>query len=163
MEGAGWAHSVAHGADLIGELAASRRLELPQLGVLLDVLVERLAATTEFLHAGEDDRLALAVLTVVQRELLPIETLEGWVETVATLTEQTRETPLGRAGPTPAAHNASQLLRALYTHLSIGISPSSASLTFAAAPRTRADLLLTLVSVLPRASRWLYTPAASLS
>ena len=67
------------------------------------------------------------------------------------------------AGPTPAAHNASQLLRALYTHLSIGISPRHASLTFTSAPRTRADLLLTLVSVLPRASRWLYAPAASVS
>ena len=127
------------------------------------MVAERLAATTEYLHAGEDDRLALAVLTVVQRELLPIETLERWLETVAALTEQTRETPLGRAGPTPAAHNASQLLRALYAHLSIGISPRSSSLGFAAAPRTRADLLLALVSVLPRSSRWLYSPSASVS
>jgi uncharacterized protein DUF2785 len=163
VEGSGWAHSVAHGADLIGAIAASRRLGEPHLGVLLDVVAERLAATTEYLHAGEDDRLALAVLTVVQRELLPVELLETWLETVAGLTEQTRETPLGYAGPTPAAHNATHLLRALYAHLSIGISPSVSGLEFATAPRTRADLLLELVKVIPRSSRWLYAQAASAS
>ncbi|MDP9318228.1 MAG: DUF2785 domain-containing protein [Actinomycetota bacterium] len=163
VENAGWAHSVAHGADLIGAIAASRRLDAAHLGVLLDVIAERLASTTAFLHAGEDDRLALAVLTVVQRELLPIDTLETWLETVASLTDQTRHTPLGEAGPTPAAHNATLLLRALFTHLSIGIGPSQASLGFAAAPRTRADLLLALVGVLPRSSRWLYSSVTSVS
>ncbi len=82
VEGAGWAHSVAHGADLMGAIGASRLLEEPQLCVLLDVLAERLAVTTEYLHAGEDDRLALAVLTIAQRgKLMPIETLDAWLAT----------------------------------------------------------------------------------
>jgi len=163
VEGAGWAHSVAHGADLIGAIAASRRLDEAHLGVLLDVLVERLAATTGFLHDGEEDRLALAVLTVVQRELLPIEHLESWLQAVAALTDQSRETPLGPGGPTPGAHNATHLLRALYMHLSIGIAPLQASVEFRSAPRTRADLLLALVRVLPQSSSWLYSPPAAVS
>lgn len=161
VDGAGWAHSVAHGADLIGAIAASRHLDEAHLGVVLDVVAERLAATSAYLHAGEDDRLALAVLTVVQRELVPIERLEHWLDTVAGLTEGSVETPLGNAGPAPAAHNATQLLRALYTHLSIGIAPRGASIGFGSAPRTRADLLLALVGVLPRSSRWLYPASGS--
>jgi hypothetical protein len=88
--------------------------------------------------------------------LVAIETLEAWLETVAELTDRTVPTAIGDAGPTPAAHNATQLLRALFTHLSIGVAPRSASLDFGTAPRTRADLLVALVRVLPRSSRWLY-------
>ena len=41
VDGKGWAHAVAHGADLIGALGASRHLGAVHLGVLLDVLAER--------------------------------------------------------------------------------------------------------------------------
>ena len=54
----GWVHAGAHGADLLGTLAASRYLGSEELRVLLDVIAERLLIPTEHrFAAGEDDRL----------------------------------------------------------------------------------------------------------
>ncbi|MEJ7629430.1 MAG: DUF2785 domain-containing protein [Nocardioidaceae bacterium] len=163
VDGAGWAHTVAHGADLILALGESPHLEVTHLQVLLEVIAERVSATTAFLHAGEDDRLAYAVLTIVQRNLLGSEPLEAWVATLGALSEQTRMTPLGDAGWTAAAQNAKQLLRTLYAHVSIGILPRHASLDFSAAPSARPDLLLALAAAAPRASPWLYPSVTSAS
>ncbi|MGH3472797.1 MAG: DUF2785 domain-containing protein [Nocardioidaceae bacterium] len=155
VPGKGWAHTVAHGADLVGALAQSRHLDASQLGVLLDVIAERVTSSTStVLVDGEDDRLALATLAALQRNLVETPTLDSWVESMAEC--------LGRIGgageqpgPTAAARNCSRFLRALYVHLSIGVSPHGLS-GFKEAPQCRADLLLSLLSVIPRHTPWLY-------
>jgi len=79
VPGKGWAHTVAHGADLLGVLASSRHLQSLHLGVLLEVIAERLVAPTPtVLVDGEDDRLAMAALAVVHRNLVDTETLDEW-------------------------------------------------------------------------------------
>lgn len=161
VESQGWAHTIAHGADLIGAFAASPHLTAPHLGVLLDVITERVGSTASAFQAGEEDRLSLTVLTILQRNLLLVEVVEAWLGTLGRLSEQTRATALGNAGPTLAAHNATLLLRALFTHLSIGISPEVAGVSFSGPPSTRADVLLAIVAELPRASRWLYPSVTS--
>jgi hypothetical protein len=163
VDGAGWAHTVAHGADLVLALGESPHLAVTHLEVLLDVIAERVAATTEVLSAGEDDRLALAALTIVQRDLLASESVEAWVSTLAALSEQTRKTELGDAGSTAAAQNAKQLLRALYAHVSIGILPRHSRLDFSTTPSARPDLLLALAAAVPRTSPWLYPSVPSAS
>lgn len=163
VEGAGWAHTVAHGADLMLALGESPHLDATHLQVLLDVIAERVSTTSVFLHAGEDDRLASAVLTIVQRDLLTSESIEAWVDTLGRLSQLTRTTPLGDAGWTPAAQNAKQLLRALYAHASIGILPRHSTLDFSVASSARPDLLLSLAAAVPRASPWLYPSVASAS
>jgi hypothetical protein len=152
VDGAGSAHSISHGADLLAACAASRHLDHTHLAVILDVIGERLAATTTYLHDGEDERLARAVLAVVHRELVEIETLETWLETIAELADTTR-TPPTHAGRSPAAHNATQLLRTLFVELSLSGTNRAANDDGASPPRTRADLLLTLARVLPRNRR----------
>ena len=81
VEGKGWAHAVGYGADLIGALAQSRHLGQAHLAILLDVLAERvLASSTRILTDGEDDRCAAAALTILQRNLLDSDELDAWVE-----------------------------------------------------------------------------------
>lgn len=158
IEGKGWAHTMAHGADLVTALGRSRHLDADQLGVLLDVVAERLTThATRVLVDGEDDRLAYAVLTVLQRNLLDSGWLEDWVETLAAAAE-VGQSPLEKpAGPTFAARNTSNFLRALYAHISIGISPQDAPLDFVEMPACRPDVLLALLQTIPRFTPWLYT------
>ena len=67
----GWLHAVAHGADLVGALAGSPRLGRADLRRLLDLLVDR-ATTPTTLHwlQNEDDRVAVAMMAVLRRDLL---------------------------------------------------------------------------------------------
>jgi len=152
----GWAHAVAHGADLIRALAASRHLDAVQLEVLLDVLGERmLASSARTLTDGEDDRCAYAALTILQRNLLETDQLDVWVERMGRgLVRPRAYSPA--AWPSPSARNTSAFLRALYVHLAIGIRPEETTLSFDEPPSCRADLLLSLLSVLPELTPWLY-------
>lgn len=153
VPGKGWAHAVAHGADLLGTLARSRHLDGGHLGVLLDVIAERLLTPTDsVLVDGEDDRLALAALTLLRRDLLDSDRIEDWV---ARLTDGARHSAARPdAGPDPAqVRNTWQFLRALYLHLSLGGRPPDGP---AAAPRCKPDLLLALAQAIPSSAPYLY-------
>ena len=141
VPGKGWAHAVAHGADALGELAASRHLAAPELTVLLDVISERLTLpTTALLSHGEPDRIAAATMAVLRRDLVPLSVLEPWVNRLtaaATSPEQPGLDPFLVRGDTEA------FLRAL--HLQLVLAPDP--------PQVRADLLLVLVDALRRTNR----------
>lgn len=151
----GWAGAVSHGADLLTALGQSRHLGTGQLSVMLDVVAERLTRPTSVVFVdGEEDRLAQATLTILQRDLIETSWLEEWVGGLAgSLTSAGR----GGTGRTTASErNTSAFLRALYLHLAVGIHPVSTTLSFAAPPRCRADLLLALLEAVPRHTPWLY-------
>lgn len=138
VPGQGWAHAVAFGADAIGTLAESTYCSGTALGVLLDVLADRmLMPVTQVFTHGEADHVAGAVLQILRRNVLPLAELEAWVERVAAGAIPTEdsarfEDPYLRGG------NAEALLRSLYLQLSVG----------PAAPQLRSDLLLVLVEAL---------------
>src|SRR5262249_42883138 len=75
----GWAHSVAHTADLLSVLARSRHLDSPDLRRLLDGISSKLASGGSFYVCDEDERLVRAVVAVAQRGLLPVDDLASWV------------------------------------------------------------------------------------
>lgn len=133
----GWAHALAHGADALGALAGSPHLEAPELTVLLDVLADRLVATdTHPLTSGEPDRMAMATMEVLRRDLVPLKVLEPWVARL-----QAHAAPYGQpAGGDPflRSGNPQAFLRALHLQLALGPRP----------PETRADLLLVVVEAL---------------
>ena len=54
IPGHGWAHAIAHGADLLGTLAASRHIGPDELRVLLDVVAERLLIPTDHRFAASE-------------------------------------------------------------------------------------------------------------
>lgn len=132
----GWAHSVAHGADAIGRLAASRHLVAPELVVLLDVLADRLlTCTDEVLTCGEPDRLAMATMAVLRRGLVPTKVFEPWLRRIASAAV---DPPTDDRDPFLVTANPQAFLRAL--HLQLGLSP--------APPPARNDLLLVLTGIL---------------
>lgn len=135
VEGRGWAHAVAHGADALRALADSRHLGAPELTVLLDVVADRLLLPGPALVAGEPDRLAAAMMSVMRRGVVPLSVVEPWIARIA-----------GAAGamssatgdPYLVSSNPQAFLRALHLQMSLS-SP---------APPDRMDLLLVLVDAL---------------
>ncbi|TIC84123.1 DUF2785 domain-containing protein [Nocardioides sp. GY 10127] len=138
VPGKGWAHAVAHGADAIGTLARSPHLSAPELTVLLDVVADRVLAPVDHLWVhGETDRLAMSVVSVLRRELVPVGVLEPWVNRLAAHADSERSTA---DDPYLVTGNAQAFLRSLYLLLAVGPRP----------PQTRSDLLLVLVDALRR-------------
>ncbi len=139
VEGKGWAHAVAHGADAITALARSRHLGAAELTVLLDVVADRVVADGPAMLAGEPDRMAAAVLAVLHRGLVPMSVVEPWLSRIAANAD-----PFAPSGadadddPYRSTHNPQQLLRALYLQLAAG----------PARPPHRADLVLATVDAL---------------
>ncbi len=136
VPGKGWAHAVAHGADALGVLAGSPHFGKNELTVLLDVLVDRLVTIDEPLLCGEPDRMALAAMAVLRRNLVPASVVEPWISRVAAHANAFSDRSVAEPyGPT---NNAQQLLRAIYLQLAVGPHP----------PADRADLILFTVDAL---------------
>ena len=136
VPGKGWAHTVAHGADAIGVLARSEHLGRNELTVLLDVLGDRVLSPADapYVH-GEPDRMALATMNVLRRNLVPMTVVEPWVARIA---EGARHTAGAATDPFAGTANAQAFLRAL--HLQVALAPQPVEF--------RSDLLLELVAVL---------------
>lgn len=115
----GWLHAVAHGADVIGELGLSPRLGAGDLAGLLDLACSRLLSPTSYLFAHqEDDRVALAMATVLARPELTAAAATGWLEAVR------RDFAAAQPGPVPAAAaNTMRTLRSLYLMADRGFRP----------------------------------------
>jgi hypothetical protein len=136
VPGKGWAHAVAHGADAIGVLARSIHFGRNELTVLLDVIGDRVLAPVDapFVH-GEPDRMALATMTVLRRNIVPLSVVEPWVARIAAGAERSYATD---TDPFLATANAEAFLRAL--HLQLAMSPQP--------PEIRPDLLLVVLAAL---------------
>jgi hypothetical protein len=156
VDGKGWADAIGSGAELMRALAQSRHLGAPHLGVLLEVIGERMMlSSARILTDGEDDRAAAATLTILQRNLVVTEQVESWVADLG----KSLVRPRGyseESWPSPTARNTSAYLRALYVHLAIGVRPADATISFQEPPDCRADLLLALLAVIPRLTPSLY-------
>jgi hypothetical protein len=138
VPGKGWARAVAHGADALEALALSAHIGRLELTVLLDVVGDRLTGPTDarFTH-GEDDHLARATMTLLRRDVLPMEVLDPWV---ARLVDAATPSPAAAVDPEPVGGNIQGYLRAL--HLQLALAPDP--------PGCRADLLLTVIDALKR-------------
>jgi hypothetical protein len=136
VQGKGWAHAVAHGADAISALARSPRVDGPALVFLLDVIADRvLAPTPEFFVAGEPDRLAFAAMVALRRDEVEMEALDPWLQRLTRRAEPDADDLLH---PFRVNGNVQSFLRAL--HLQLTLAPER--------PDVRSDLLLALVEAL---------------
>ncbi len=147
VPGKGWAHAVAHGADALGVLAGAEAVGRLELTVLLDVVADRLLASTDYhLVHGEPDRLALATMAVLRRDLVGLDVLEPWVARLGAAAAPTPEQALDHSAdrdPYRVTGNVQAYLRALYLQLAVAPAP----------PACRADLLLVLIDVLKRSNQ----------
>jgi hypothetical protein len=78
----GWAHALAHTADLMMVLAKNHHLAAAELKQILDAVSGKMFRADRYMYIhGEDERLANAVTQVLHRSLLTMEELKTWALT----------------------------------------------------------------------------------
>ena len=77
----GWAHALAHTADLMLVLGKNRNTEKDDLENILRGIANKLIHSTHWIYIhGEDERLANAVMTILRRDLVIHEFLRNWLQ-----------------------------------------------------------------------------------
>ncbi|MGL6104634.1 DUF2785 domain-containing protein [Romboutsia sp.] len=76
----GWAHSVAHGADVIDELAQCKTLSKKDLQELLVILKLKICQGEYVYIDGEPDRISIAVRSIFMRGHIDRDTILEWLE-----------------------------------------------------------------------------------
>lgn len=80
----GWRHGVAHGADVLLQLAVHPGTDAAMHRRMLDVLARRLRPQqTHFWIYGEANRLAMPALLIAQRKTLQSEDWSSWLQQVS--------------------------------------------------------------------------------
>lgn len=78
----GWAHALAHTADLMLVLARNRYVTGQDLQNILNAISAKMIHSTHYLYIhGEDDRLASAVVEVLRRGMLSTDQVQTWAGT----------------------------------------------------------------------------------
>jgi len=109
----GWAHALAHTADLMLVMGKNRNIEKDDLEKILQSIAMKLVHSTNWVYIhGEDDRLANAVMTILQRNLVTSEFIKTWLETF-TNTETSWNGAYADEGQAKAFHNSRNFLRSL--------------------------------------------------
>ena len=155
----GWAHAIAHAADLLWVLAQSRHLAAPDLEIILDTIAKRIIAPVEHVYLyNEDQRLAFAAMAVLQRDLLDLPTLDKWLSRMLRPGGDWQHVFLAPAS-TSAYHNTTTFLRSLYFQLLLGINPPPwypDQSFFQYAPALRDELLERILGALKTLDRGFY-------
>jgi len=116
----GWMHSAAHTADLLKFLARSRYLESAEQTRLLDAVGRKLAATPTVFTHGEDERIARAILSIVNRADFDRAAFQAWTARVRPGRPQARPSEADLAG----AQNVKNALSKLEVLLAVDPQPS---------------------------------------
>ncbi len=70
VEGKGWAHSVAHLADCLDEIAKSHESNRRDLLTVLTIIQERVMESMNVYTCEEDERLVTAVMSILDRKIV---------------------------------------------------------------------------------------------
>ena len=83
VPGSGWVHSAAHTADVLKFLARSPRLTPAGQARIVEAVAARLKTAGLVFAWGEDERLALALLSLTRRADFDPKPLEAWLASLA--------------------------------------------------------------------------------
>ena len=79
----GWAHALAHTADLMLVLGKNRNTGKADLEQILRAIATKLIHSTNWLYFhGEDDRLANSMVGILQRDLISLDFVENWLKSM---------------------------------------------------------------------------------
>ena len=110
--GKGWAHSTAHAADALDDIAKSRYMNHDELMEILHAIKSRVCIKNNTYINGEDDRMATAMMSVIKRNLIADNEIVKWIKSFG---------EIEKTGNYPEEHhlimNAKNLLRSLYFQL----------------------------------------------
>lgn len=125
--GGGWAHSVAHTADLLMMLAANSHLGQSDLERILDAIAAKLRLPVpQTYRYDEDERLACTAREVLQRDLLTLAALRAWL---TRLVEFNWGEAYRQEGTICAYINVRDFVRSLYLQLTLGAQEKPAITT----------------------------------
>jgi len=111
----GWAHALAHTADLLLVLGKNKSIEETDLWKILNMVSEKIISPTNYIYIhGEDERLAGAVVEVLRRDLVPIEKVEEWAKSFS---EEDWKGAYTDEDRNRAYQNTRNLLRSIYVEL----------------------------------------------
>jgi len=110
----GWAHALAHTADLMMVLGKNRQTTKKDLEKILQGISSKLVHSTNWIYIhGEDERLTNAVMAILHRDLLAVEFLTAWLRTLTEPEESWKGAYLDD-GQARAYHNVRNFLRSLW-------------------------------------------------
>lgn len=110
----GWAHTVAHTADIIDELFQCEELYRTDMLELLDAVSTLILKSPEGYRDGEDDRLSYAVGSLIKRGILSDVELIAWLETFSN-----PEVVFSRLETWHRANNVKAFLKSLYFRVAV--------------------------------------------
>ena len=124
----GWIHATAHTADLIAELASNPLLRVEDQGRVLDAVGKRISSAPEIYTYGEQDRLAFAVATVVERKDFDLSTFQKWLTAQDEEQQGTWKDFPPKLALLKSSENQTYMLRGLAAYLSAKpLSPGAAN------------------------------------
>jgi len=81
--GKGWAHSIAHGADLFRNFAKHRLIQKEEILQVLQTFKQKLSSPSIIVFKGKEElRIALAVYTALLRNILEIHEIKDWLSSI---------------------------------------------------------------------------------
>lgn len=83
----GWAHSIAHGADVLDELVKSHKLDQGAYKNILTIIINKVHVYDYAYHDDEDERLITPIIAMLQRGL-PENDLIEYIEGISNYLEQ---------------------------------------------------------------------------
>ena len=108
----GWAHSVAHAADALDDLALCAKIGYKELLYILDIIKSKVCINNYIYINKEDERLVTAIISIFNRKIITNEEFCEWIKSFS---------ELKRTGIYPEDHNlvinVKNLLRSLYFRL----------------------------------------------
>lgn len=114
----GWAHALAHTADLMGVLGRNRHLNKEHLQKILDDIAAKIIGTTDSIYVhGEDERLASAVVEILRRNLLSTADVEAWTKCLTSPENQDWKGAYVDEERNRAFQNTRNLLRSIHLEL----------------------------------------------
>ncbi|SMF78892.1 Protein of unknown function [Paenibacillus uliginis N3/975] len=81
----GWAHSIAHAADVLGFISASSYYSQKHLLVILELIGEKACVSNYYFINDEDERMAEVVIQIVKRNILKKDILINWVQQIGSI------------------------------------------------------------------------------
>ena len=114
----GWAHALAHTADLLLVLARNRNIYDSDLMEMLSATSNKIVHSTNHIYIhGEDERLASAILEILRRNLVTMDQVENWTKPFITPEGKDWKGAYMDKERNRAFQNTRNLLRSVYLEL----------------------------------------------
>lgn len=120
-DGEGWRHAVAHGSDLLMQLALNPKVDAEGLGVIVSAIGVQVAPAGHAYVNGESERLARPILFAAGRGVMSEAAWSDWLMKLATPMDA-KAVFASEAGLN-WRHNVMAFLQALYVNVMVGSDP----------------------------------------